>query len=83
MASSKNEFSVGEREVSQAEFEVYLAAHIGNVITIKYQTPRANSANHWRPINLVKYDATYFYADAADDRDYLIKYRRDRVVDFQ
>lgn len=83
VASSKNEFSVGEREVSQAEFEVYLAAHIGNVITVKYQTPRANSANHWRPINLVKYDATYFYADAADDRDYLIKYRRDRVVDFQ
>ncbi len=83
VASSKNEFSVGEREVNQAEFEVYLAAHIGSIITVKYQTPRANSANHWRPINLVKYDATYFYAQAADERDYLIKYRRDRVVDFQ
>jgi|TARA_Y100000114_G_C11763798_1_gene331777 hypothetical protein len=83
VASSKNEFSVGEREVNQAEFEVYLASHVGNVITVKYQTPRANSARHWRPINLVKYDATYFYAEAADERDYLIKYRRDRVVDFQ
>lgn len=83
VASAKKEFSVGEREVDQDGFEEYLVSHVGNVITIKYQTPRANSANHWRLINLVKYDATYFYADAADDRDYLIKYRRDRVVEFK
>lgn len=83
VASAKKEFSVGEREVDQDNFEDYLTSHVGNVITVKYQTPRANSANHWRPINLVKYDETYFYADAADDRDYLIKYRRDRVVEFK
>jgi len=83
LASAKKEFSVGEREIDQAAFEDYLSSHVGNVISVKYQTPRANSANHWRPINLVKYDATYFYADAADDRDYLIKYRRDRVIEFK
>jgi very-short-patch-repair endonuclease len=83
LTSAKKEFSVGERGVDQDAFEGYLAAHVGNVMNVKYQTPRANSAMHWRPINLVKYDATYFYADAADDRDYLIKYRRDRVIDFK
>jgi very-short-patch-repair endonuclease/nitrogenase subunit NifH len=83
VASAKKEFNVGEREVSQDDFGDHLAAHVGNVMMIKYQTSRANSANHWRPINLVKYDSTYFYADTADDRDYLIKYRRDRVVEFK
>lgn len=83
VASAKKEFSVGDREVNQADFETYLSSHVGNVMTVRYQTPRANSANHWRPINLVKYDETYFYADAADDRDYLIKYRRDRVIEFK
>ena len=82
-ASPKKEFSVGDREVNQADFESYLAARVGSVITIKYQTPRARSANYWRPINLVDYDDTYIHTDAPDGRDYLIKYRRDRVVDFQ
>lgn len=81
--SVKKEFSVGDREVNQADFEEYLAANVGNVITIKYQTPRARSANYWRPIKLVDYDNTYIHTDAPDGRDYLIKYRRDRVVDFQ
>lgn len=82
-ASAKKEFSVGDREVNQADFESYLAARVGSVITIKYQTPRAKSANYWRLINLVDYDDTYLHTDAPDGRDYLIKYRRDRVVDFQ
>ena len=82
-ASAKKEFSVGVREVNQDDFGNYLASHVGNVINVRYQTPRANSANRWRPISLVKYDETYFYADAANDRDYLIKYRRDRVVEFR
>lgn len=82
-ASVKKDFSVGDREVDQVAFGSYLAANVGNVITIKYQTQRANSANYWRPIKLVNYDDTYLHSDAGDGRDYLIKYRRDRVVDFQ
>lgn len=82
-ASVKKDFSVGDRAVDQAAFGSYLAANVGNVITIKYQTQRANSANYWRPIKLVSYDDTYLHSDAGDGRDYLIKYRRDRVVDFQ
>ena len=82
-ASAKKEFSVGGREVNQADFESYLAAHLGGMISIKYQTPRVRSANYWRPIKLVDYDETYIHTDAPDGRDYLIKYRRDRVVDFQ
>lgn len=83
LASAKKEFSVGDREVDQDAFGEYLATHIGNVMHVRYQTPRARSATHWRPIHLAKYDSTYFYADAADDRDYLIKYRRDRVVEYR
>lgn len=83
VTSAKKEFSVGDREVNQAEFEIYLASRVGNVMSVRYQTPRTNNANHWRPINLVKYDETYFYADAADGRDYLIRYRRDRVIEFR
>ena len=69
--------------MNQADFESYLAAHLGGMISIKYQTPRVRSANYWRPIKLVDYDETYIHTDAPDGRDYLIKYRRDRVVDFQ
>ena len=86
-ASAKKEFSIGDREVNQARFEPYLAARVGTDITVKYQTPRANSANYWRSIKLINYDDTYLYSEATDrrdySRDYLVKYRRDRVVDFK
>lgn len=77
------EFSVGDRGVDQGIFGSYLATNIGGVINVRYQTPRAGSARHWRSIKLVKYDDIYFYADAADGRDYLVKFRRDRVVEFR
>ncbi len=83
IASVKKTFSVGSREVNQDEFNIYLASHVGSAVTVRYQTPRANSAKHWRTINLVKYDATYLYTHAPDGRDYLVKYRRDRVVEFK
>ncbi len=82
-ASVKKEFNVGDRGVDQGTFGSYLAANIGGVINVRYQTPRAGSARYWRPIKLVKYDDTYFYADAADGRDYLVKFRCDRVVEFR
>lgn len=80
---SKKEFSVGELEVDQDEFGVYLQQRAGSTITIRYQSPRANSARRWREIDLVKYDSTYLHTNAGDGREYLIKYRRDRVVEFK
>lgn len=79
----KKDFSVGEREVDQSDLSVYLASRVGGIVAMRYQTPRANSAEHWRSIKLVKYDDTYLYTDAANGRDYLVKFRRDRVVEFK
>jgi len=83
VASAKKEFSVGEHEVDQNELGMYLGVRVGGTVTMRYQTPRANSARHWRSMKLVKYDDTYLYTDAADGRGYLVKFRRDRVVEFK
>lgn len=90
----KKEFSVGSRGVNQADLEVYLQQRDGGNITIRYQSTKANSAKYWRTINLVKYDDTYLYSPPTDGHGYnstsqysgsgyLIKYRRDRVVEFK
>ena len=80
--STKKEFNVGDRGVDQDAFDIYLSANVGGKINVRYQTPRVGSARYWRPIELVKYDDTYFYTDAATG-DYLVKFRRDRVVEFK
>jgi hypothetical protein len=81
-APAKKEFSVGERGVDQNLLETYLASHAGGIINVRYQTTRNGSSQYWRNINITKYDDIYFYvADAT--RDYPIKYRRDRVVEFK
>lgn len=94
VAKPKKEFSVGVREVDQSEFSLYLQQRAGGNISIRYQSPRPNSAKYWRNINLVKYDDTYLYSPPTDGRGYnsksqssgsgyLIKYRRDRIVEFK
>ena len=92
--NSKKDFSVGEREVSQDEFGEYLRSKVDANITIRYQSPKPNSAKHWRSIYLAKFDDTYLYSTPTDGKGYnssgksgsggyLIKYRRDRVVEFK
>lgn len=75
-------FSVGDREVDQAEFAQYLQAHKNGKIQIRYQSMRAGSARYWRELNLVGFDDVYLQAQQAD-RDYPVKFRRDRVVEFK
>lgn len=77
----KREFTVGNRGVDQIEFEEYLHEHIGKTITIRYQSTTKGSSHKWRYINMEKYDSTYILTRHEDG--YLIKYRRDRVVDFK
>ena len=72
---------MGNRGVDQIEFEEYLHEHIGKTITIRYQSTTKGSSRKWRYINMEKYDSTYILTRHEDG--YLIKYRRDRVVEFK
>lgn len=78
---NKPDFTVGDREVDQAQFERYLKQHNNGTITIRYQSTRKGSARRWRTIDIVKYDSVYLYSRHEDG--YYIRYRRDRVVDFK
>lgn len=73
-------FSVGDRGIDQTKFEIYLENHVGGHIRVKYQTMRTGSARYFRDINLVGYDKIYFYGNENGTN---VKYRRDRVVDFE
>lgn len=77
----KTTFSVGDREVDQVDFGKYLSSRVGKTITIRYQSMRKNSANRWRDIKMAGYDSTYIWSRHEDG--YMIRYRRDRVVDFK
>lgn len=77
-----NTFSVGDREVNQTEFLKYLSANKEGKIQIRYQSMRAGSARYWRELDVVDFDDTYIEAKQ-EGRDYPVKYRRDRVVEFK
>lgn len=77
-----NTFSIGDREVNQTEFAQYLQANKNGKIQIRYQSMRAGSARYWRELNLVGFDDVYLQAQQAD-REYPVKFRRDRVVEFK
>ena len=79
--SSRKPFTVGDREVNQADFEKYLRAHSGGIITIRYQSTKKGSAHRWREIEMEKYDSIYIWTRHEDG--YPIRYRRDRVVDYR
>lgn len=81
-SSSKASFTVGDREVNQTEFGKYLQKHANGNIIIRYQSMRAGSARYWRELNLKSYDDIYILANQ-HDRDYPVRYRRDRVVEFK
>jgi very-short-patch-repair endonuclease len=81
-SSSNKGFSVGAREVNQANFGEYLKARISNNITIRYQSTRAGSSKYWRTLALIEYNDTYF--SAFDSHAGINKvFRRDRVVEFK
>lgn len=75
-------FTVGDREVDQAKLSEYLQQHNSGVIEIRYQSMRAGSSNFWRTLKVKDFDDTYIHA-IQDDKEYPIKYRRDRVVEFK
>lgn len=80
--SEGSTFSVGDREVDQSEFTDYLKKKDKTDIEIRYQSKRAGSARYWRTVHLTNFDETYLFVKA-DGKDYPIKFRRDRVVDFK
>jgi very-short-patch-repair endonuclease len=75
-------FSVGDREVNQSEFAEYLQQHKNGKIQIRYQSMRAGSARYWRDLSLAGFDDTYIQVKV-DGREYPIKFRRDRVVEYK
>lgn len=79
---SNSTFSVGSRAINQDGFEDYLRGRLQSDIQIRYQSMRAGSSKYWRTIYLKDYDDTYFYTEQSDG-DYLVKYRRDRVIEFR
>lgn len=78
----KTSFNVGDREVNQAEFTNYLSKRVNSDIQIRYQSMRAGSARYWRELHLIGYDDVYIQAQQ-DGKDYPVKFRRDRVVEFK
>jgi hypothetical protein len=78
----KASFNVGDREVNQAEFTDYLSKRVNSDIQIRYQSMRARSARYWRELHLIGYDDVYIQAQQ-DGKDYPVKFRRDRVVEFK
>lgn len=79
---TESTFSVGDREVNQDDFSKYLSVNINGNIEIRYQSMRAGSARYWRSLSLTGYDDTYIQVKV-DGKDYPIKFRRDRVVEFK
>jgi very-short-patch-repair endonuclease len=79
---TKPTFSVGDREVSQEDFERYLSSRRQGNIEIRYQSMRAGSAKYWRTIHLDGYDDIYLFSKN-ENTPYPIKYRRDRVIEFR
>lgn len=75
-------FTVGDREVDQAELTQYLQKHNNGSIEIRYQSMRAGSSNYWRSLSLVGFDDRYLSVKV-EGKDYPIKFRRDRVVEFK
>jgi very-short-patch-repair endonuclease len=78
----KKSFSVGEREVNQTEFSDYLRSHNKKMIQLRYQSMRAGSARYWRSLSLIGFDDTYIQVKVVG-KDYPIKFRRDRVVEYK
>lgn len=81
-STKKPTFSVGDREVNQDILETYLRNKTPGRIEIRYQSMKAGSSKYWRTINVSSYDTTYINTTQSD-RDYPIKYRRDRVIEFR
>ncbi len=79
---TKPTFSVGDREVSQEDFERYLSSRRQGYIEIRYQSMRAGSAKYWRTIHLDGYDDIYLFSKN-ENTPYPIKYRRDRVIEYR
>lgn len=77
-----SKFTVGNREVDQAKLTAYLQQHRNGKIQIRYQSMRAGSSNYWRTLDVKDFDDTYIHA-MQEDKEYPIKYRRDRVVEFK
>ncbi|MFZ1459150.1 MAG: hypothetical protein WAT17_04720, partial [Candidatus Saccharimonadales bacterium] len=78
----KTSFNVGDREVNQTEFASYLGKRVNGNVQIRYQSMRAGSARYWRELHLIGYDDVYVQAQQ-DGKDYPVKFRRDRVVEFK
>lgn len=78
--TAKKDFNTPEKGSDQTELEKYLQSRTNGIINIRYQSTRVNSAKHWRTLKIMKYDDTYLYTEG---KDYPIRYRRDRVVEFK
>lgn len=68
--------------MNQAELSKYLSGCKDGKIEIRYQSMRAGSARQWRVLEMIDFDDTYIHAKQ-EGKDYPVKYRRDRVVEFQ
>lgn len=79
---SKTAFSVGDREVNQADFSKYLSSNKDGKIQIRYQSMRAGSARYWRELDVIEFDDIYIQAKQEGQKS-PVKYRRDRVVEFR
>lgn len=78
----KTTFNVGDREVNQSDFTNYLRPRVKGAIQIRYQSTRAGSARYWRELSLIDFDDVYIQA-AQEGKDYPVKFRRDRVVEYK
>jgi hypothetical protein len=67
--------------INQEELEKYLRKHKGDEITIRYRSLKPRSDREWRHVKVDDYDDTYIYSRHEDD--YMIRYRRARVVEYK
>ena len=67
--------------INQKELEKYLRKHKGGEIIIRYRSLKPRSDREWRQVKVDDYDDTYIYSRHEDD--YMIRYRRARVVEFK
>lgn len=72
----------GDREVDQNELGEYLQQHNNGKIQIRYQSKRVNSARRWRELKLIDFDDTYIYTEDPES-EWLIRYRRDGIVEYK
>lgn len=65
------------------ELGLFLKNNIGKTVEIRYSGKRKNSADYWRPINVIGQDGRYIYTKNDSVNSHFVKYLKEKVIEFR